>query len=307
MPNSIGEVVSRRSVLKFSGAAAALVSVAQYAPILVPTSPAKAAADLAEPDQLLRTLVRMRGSLDEQLAYVWLKGKRFAISNNQIKPMCGYSGLGITRYRPLDDGSYEFKLYELSYYTELETGQQLERLAMPFTENTVEVPLYRTGPGTHILLIENSETLRWDSTKTGGSDDSAAQLAPDASIYYDIQIQPAITAGNNVFIRSDSMTRMVPDDPDEKGLLYKEAITYRGNMRDIDESDTASVPSTMTFAIATSWRPWMQMGALPGHTTTDGFGGKSLSVDGLPSDILQLTEQHHPDVLENPEKLLDGA
>ena len=296
--------ISRRGVLKTAGSLLPISFLGLVAPPSLISPAISKELDLTDPDALLRTQVRLRGSLDDRLVYVWLRGKRFALSNGEIKPICGYLGLAITRYRPLDDGSYEFKLYEVSFYTDLETGQPLKRLTMPFTGTTVDVPLYRTGPGTHVVKLENREQLRFDSGKTGRDDDLAAKIAPNASIDYDMKIHPAFSDGEEIWIRVDSFTRMSPDDPAVSGLVYKEAITYRGLRGDIEDTDDPAPPCTMSFAIATSWRPWMSMGDLPGHTITDGIGAKALKLSELPDDVLEFTERYHPDVLDDPAALL---
>ncbi len=46
------------------------------------------------------------------------------------------------------------------------------------------------------------------------------------------------------------------------------------------------------------------MGDLPGHTASNGFGGRVEAIADLPEDFLRYTAQRHPDVLEDPSSLL---
>ena len=50
----------------------------------------------------------------------------------------------------------------------------------------------------------------------------------------------------------------------------------------------------------------MDMGDTPGHTTSNGLGGKVASVDALPEDWIRFTRQVHPDVLADPAAALDA-
>lgn len=263
------------------------------------------AADFQSPADLLTSLVRMRGSLDERLVYVWLRGLRYTLVDGEALPLCAYLGGSITRYRRLADDMFEFLLYEVSYYTDIETGEMLQTLRMPYTGKEVEVPLYRTGPGRHVIMMANEEELEWSREKTT-SEELARQIAPDAKINYRFRVRPAITFGDTVWIRNDSFTRLTPTDPKQAPMFYKEAITYQARLADLAEPGTAQVHTDISFAIATAWRPWMQMAGVTGHTVTDGIGGKVLDLGDMPADFLRFTEQHHPDVLDDPAALLES-
>ena len=54
----------------------------------------------------------------------------------------------------------------------------------------------------------------------------------------------------------------------------------------------------------TSWRPWMEMGDIPGHTFSNGFGRRAASIEDLPADYREYVNRVHPDVLRDPAALL---
>jgi len=126
-------------------------------------APAGGGPDLSSPEDLLAASVRMRGTLDERLAFIWMRGTRYTLVDGMATPLCGYLGGSITRYRQLADDAYEFLLYEISYYTDLQSGEVLDTLRMPHVDRDVDVPLYRTGPGRHVIMMSNEEELEWSS------------------------------------------------------------------------------------------------------------------------------------------------
>lgn len=290
--------VSRRQLLGGLGLASVGLGIA---PDPGAASPA-AELGLDSPEALLAASVRMRGSLDQRLAFIWMRGTRFTLIDGVATPLCGYLGGSITRYRQLAADAYEFLLYEISYYTDLDTGEVLKTLRMPRADKVVDVPLYRTGPGRHVVMMSNEEELEWSSEKTT-SEALARQIAPDARVYYRFDLRPAVVFGDAVWVRSDSFTRLVPKDAGQAPIFYKESITYHASRRDLAAAGP-SVPASLSFAIATAWRPWMQMTGIDGHTITDGIGGKVLAIDAMPADFLRFTARHHPDVLEDPAALL---
>jgi hypothetical protein len=264
-----------------------------------------APAGFAAPAELLTKLVKMRGSLDGRLVFIWLRGLRYTLVNGEAAPLCSYLGGSITRYRRLADDMFEFLLYEVSYYTDIETGEVLETLRMPYTDKDVSVPLYRTGPGRHVIMMANEEELDWSKERTT-TEELAKQIAPDAKVFYRLNVRPAVTFGGRVWIRNDSFTRLVPNDPAQPGMFYKEAITYQADRADLEKPGAAQVDATLSFAIATAWRPWMQMAGVDGHTVTDGVGGKVLDILEMPGDFVRFTKRHHPDVLDDPAALLES-
>ena len=293
---------TRRQVLK--GLALTSFGLAGYRPGQATGSTAADILDLGTPARLMRALVRMRGSLDERIAFIWLRGIRYTLVDGEALPLCAYLGGSITRYRRLADDMYEFLIYEISYYTDIESGEILNTLRMPYTDREVAVPLYRSGPGRHVIMMANDEELEWSRESTT-SEELAKQIAPDAKIFYSFRVRPSLAFGSNVWIRSDSFTRVAPYDPSEKVMFYKESITYQARESDLAEPDAPQVDATISFAIATAWRPWMEMGDIDGHTVADGFGGKVFDIGDMPEDFVRFTAAHHPDVMDDPDALLN--
>ncbi len=293
--------ISRRHML--GGLALASFGVGRLAHGAVDAVRAPATVYFDSPGSVMTALVKMRGHLEGKPTFIWLRGVQYTLIDGEAVPMCGYLGGAITRYRRLGDDTFEFVMYEISYYTDLETGKQLETVRMPVTGREVAVPLYRTGPGQHVIMMENEEELYWSKELTTSAE-VARQLAPDARIHYRFNVRQPDVFRDSAWIRNDSFTRMIPDDPDQPGLFYKEAITYQASLAQLADPDAPQVDTSMSFAIATAWRPWMQMQGINGHTMTDGVGGKVFDIHDMPDDFVALTAQLHPDVLENPVALL---
>ena len=303
MPGCTSAALSRRLLLR--GLALSSFGMATWPSDAAARAADPAGVDLQSPAGLLTSLVRMRGSLDESLVYIWLRGLRYTLVDGEARPLCGYLGGSITRYRRLGDDMFEFVLYEVSYYTDLDFGNVLETLRMPYTGREVAVPLYRTGPGRHVIMMANEEELEWNREKTT-SEELARQIAPDAKVYYQFNVRPAVTFNDRVWIRNDSFTRLVPKDSKQASMFYKEAITYQAQLADLARPDAVQVDTNISFAIATAWRPWMQMTGVDGHTVTDGIGGKVLDIRDMPEDFVRFTAEYHPDVLDDPAALLNS-
>lgn len=75
-----------------------LAGAALIGPGMLPLK-ASSALDLSSDRDLLRALVKMRGSLDSTLVIGWLRAKRFAASQGRIEPLCGFLAAVFSRLR----------------------------------------------------------------------------------------------------------------------------------------------------------------------------------------------------------------
>jgi hypothetical protein len=98
---------------------------------------------------------------------------------------------------------------------------------------------------------------------------------------------------------------VTPRDPAGARVFYREWTQWHGPASLALDPKRSSAPCEYSYAALTSWRPWMEMGSVPGHTAENGRGAKIESLDRLPDSIRRLTERTHPDVLEHPDRVMD--
>jgi hypothetical protein len=296
--------MSRRTALGAAGASVLAGAAAARSEIGTRTAQGRRQRlDLAKPDQLLTALAKLRGSLDDRLVLIWMRGRKVAWVQGEMRPMCGMLHVSITRWRRVAADAFEMRLYELSYYTDIETGEWRDRLQMPFTGVHVSNPLYRTGPGKHIVRTANVEEMSWSKANTT-SEALARQIAPDGKIHYEMKLRPAAVHGDEVWLTTDALTCLVPNDPSERPWFYKEVISTRGSRQALEDPGDPSPAAQFAFSLAMGFRPWMQMGELQGFTIEDAVGGKCWQFEQLPRDIVELTRRHHRDVLADPARWL---
>lgn len=258
--------------------------------------------DLNSDPDLLRALMKMRGSLDSELVIGWLRAKRFAVSRGRVEPLCGLIATTFSRFRQVSADLFEAVALEITHYTDFDTGEILDELVMPFSKRTVAVPAYRFGPARtrFAVQLDEKESFAPQAGTTEGD------FAPAGTVSMTKSIRSEALRHGELFLRHEEHGRVYPNDSDVPTMFYKESTIWSALAADVIDEATPRVNAQVSYSAMTSWRPWMQMGDLPGHTASNGFGGRVDGIADLPEDFLRYTEARHPDVLEDPEALLDA-
>lgn len=261
--------------------------------------------DAADPASVLRTVSRMRGSLDDgRIAMGWLKGQRFGVVDGEITPLMGMVTGTFARYSTLPDGLIQTHSFELAFYTDFNTGEVLEELTIPYTGKTVKVPRLLLGPAKGVTRPVFHEVVEMGGDEETLDEDSESAMRPSGSTRFERWMGPVTNKDGHVWITQTSSAGLTPADPSAPKVVYSESVTSMGSDKDV-MSDMPSIPATLSYTGITTWRPWMQMGDHPGHTTSSGIGGKAFDIDDLPDDYRAMSEKYYPEAFGDPAAILD--
>lgn len=258
--------------------------------------------NLDQDADLLRALIKMRGSLGPELVIGWLQAKRFAVSGSRVEPLCGVLAATFYRFRQVSEELFEARALEVTYYTNYDTGELLETLVMPFSGRQVSVPTHRFGPTTTRFAVRLQE--KEDFEPAPGT--NQGQFAPAASVLMSKSIAVERIRNDELHLRHEEYGRVYPRDAQVPSQFYKESTIWMAPVSEVLDASRSSVATRVAYSAMTSWRPWMEMTDVPGFTTSNGFGGKASSLEDLPDDYLRFTAMRHPDVLKGPAAILDG-
>jgi hypothetical protein len=259
--------------------------------------------------ELVRAVRKMRSSTDGRLRSGWLEAKRFSYIDGEVKPLLILLAGTISNSRDNGDGTFDINVVELTYYLDVETGELLDTLEMPGTGKTVKVPLYRSGPAA-VTVSAKSEISELATGKEGVVNDDGKEapsvFAPKGDVKLERSVGPAVIDGNTVWIQTEEYGRVFPTDPKDARVFYKESAIWQGELDELVDPKVHAASAKLSYSAASSWRPWMEMGDIKGHTMSSGIGATCNSLAEMPEKWLRLTRLHHPDILENPEGVLRG-
>jgi hypothetical protein len=244
----------------------------------------------AETQTNLRRFIKMRGALDGRLVIGCVTGRYSGVVDGQITPLFSVVSAVFSLYRPRNEG-FEVASLEQAYYTDLQTGQVLDHWKNPYTNEPVAVPIYSESPS----LVFLGPDLAFHSPKPPGPGVHVAHTARGPE-----------TVGNDiVFVEQVSVT--VAAAKGGQPFTYRDNTVLRAPASAVDRPDTPSTPSQTTFDAVVSWRPWLNMGARPGHMEALGYGTFGVSPSSLPPAWLTATSRARPILLTHPEHLLETA
>jgi hypothetical protein len=282
-------MLDRRSMLRLMGGTATCAAGMGAAGI--GGALAAPGLNLSRDDDFLTAAVKLRGSTDDRLCIGWVIGTRYAVIDHVAIPIMGILAGTFSQYRKISEDAYSAKSLEVAYFTDLKTGSLLETWENPVTGKVVEVPQIRMGPASLLVSAQGLTVER------------AAEAVVDMELRH--RFNPAVIRGNDVWVTEVINVDATPSRPGAEHFVYNEMTTYHGLMSDLEDPGQATVPTQVSFHGLVTWRPWMGFGDMPGHTTAHGTGARAGRVEDLPKYYLELTERHHPDVLDDPLGLLE--
>lgn len=252
------------------------------------------AAPASMPDRLT-TMMRMRGSVDGALVAGWLDAERSTVIDGEIVPFCRILAATVSRFRMMGD-ECEATTVEVAYYLDPETGRVLESFRFPGAAEAVPVPLYRAGPAKIRFAVDVDY---WEENEPTAKGAASTAFAPRSSVHLQRSIGAPKVHEGSVYMRSNEYGRVYPVRGAPPTIFYREWMVWRADEADV-MGDAPGIPADFMYSALSSWRPWMKMGSIKGHTAENGRGMKVASPAGFPEELQALIREKDPDVLTDP-------
>lgn len=284
---------SRRSIL---GAATATAVMAGGTAAL--GAPSSADMNLT-PAQRLETYIRLRSDTSGRTTFGWLDAVRSTMIDGEITPFCRMLAASVNQARRLTPELYELKTFEICFYLDVDTGALLGKFVMPGGREQVQVPIYRGGPA----AVRFSPLLDEWEVSDGAAGGASSGMAPKGRVHMQRSIGDLRQFGQEGYIRADEFGRVYVGEGAPPSVFYREWTIWSAPMAAIRSAAT-SIPSHLSYNAASSWRPWMKMGAVKGNTLENGFGQRAQTPADFPEPLKALLRIHQKNILDNPESVL---
>ncbi len=246
--------------------------------------------DLANRQDRLTAIAKMRGSTDGRLSIGFVIGTRYAVPEHNAIPMLGILAATFSQYRRVDADNFEARSIEVAFFTDLASGRLLETWKNPVTGKVVDVPQTRIGPS---LIRMTADGLV--VPQPGGG--------PSGFTLTHRFLEPLVV-GDDVWITEDIRAQ---GGPAEQPFVYNELSTYHARKSELDDPAVAAAATRVDYQSLITYRPWMGFEDAPGHTIARGAGARVAGVESLPGYYLELARRYHADVIDDPLGVLASA
>ncbi|MET0238326.1 MAG: DUF1838 family protein [Sphingobium sp.] len=245
--------------------------------------------DPANPDDARLIYRKLRYRTDSGLLFSWIKGPYMAAIAGDLIPMYAINLGSFQRVTQHADGSFDLVDLEISFRTDVDTGERLSSFRNPVTGETVPVVARPQGPNRLHVSRENEIQI---SDLPGGPHFD--------HVHY--PVRPFIS-GRDMVIRDRSHARVTAADG---GIsMLNEVSTISAPAAIVLDPATTSVETRVQSNDVRSWPAWLNMGDRPGHLALFGNGGKVKRFEDLPGDWLQMLKEVFPAIAADPIAALD--
>ncbi|MDX2145773.1 MAG: DUF1838 family protein [Rhodospirillaceae bacterium] len=292
-------LVDRRGMFQWGAGALALASSAPRATMAA----GGRSLDLNDPREHLMVYLKLNASTRPgDKTFLRYSGVTFgAITGTEIKPLYGMEGVVALKVFEPDGEVARMTFNEVGIFTDLATGEVIDRWANPYLERTVDVWHLRNGP-TSLSINPRQEQGEggFRLMRTHGNQPKGFYL-------------PMTIQGDNLVVAVDVQARRPnPLDPavwklESTGpLVYSEHNTFRAKLADIVNPDLPAVDMFAAWHSHKQWRPWMLMGQQPGYIYNHLIVSKIASWTEAPKPVVKYAEKHFPDYMTAPAQWTKG-
>ncbi len=243
-----------------------------------------ASLSINTPEENLRSVIRMTGSLDPVDTPWWYNGTMYAIvGEEQPIPIMKFEGMEIYWMRKISDAEYELTGNTVTFFRDIETHAFLETWQNPFTGKTVEVKDAVQGGGKGRGFSYATNGIRPMSFK-----DKIASSPLQLEWSY---------ARDTLWMHNQTV--YPPGMPPPRAQRQ----TMFAPINDFVDDSVRSLPSVFSSTVFMPWLKWMDMGERPGHVVWHASGAKLRSLDDLPAEYRARAESEYGDRMSaNPDK-----
>jgi hypothetical protein len=249
-----------------------------------------AAAEQGDLDPI--TLQRkLRYRTDSGLVFWWLRGIKYAQEGTKLTPLFTNHTGTIQRVRQRDDGGFDVTLIEVTLQTAVDSDTPLTSWTNPLTGEQIPIQARPLGPTTISYRPDNSRVL---PKELGG-----ARLESESHEH-----DPVIV-GDDVFAAQVVKAKVFRPER-ESPYVVNDLSHHHGSLAELRDPTVTMAHATVSFAEATGWQSWMNMGERPGTLTSRTFGAKVGAFEAMPAVWRAALERMAPEIAADPVAALDA-
>ena len=210
--------------------------------------------------------------------------------DRRLEPLFGYEGFGMTRTFQVGEYAWQKLHKEVSYYTDLKTGEVMDTWRNPMLDETVKV----------VHVHNDVVNSNWAPTYGFGVGPQKVEF-PFVFPWLVMGDNAVVDFGVNTSHKAVLQPDKWPRESHGEITQVLEAIQIHTRISDLIDPKQTAVQATGSWQRISPWLPWMLMGRRPGHLFYKTVTRRMPEgVEALPAPIREYTEAHYPDYFTAP-------
>lgn len=235
-----------------------------------------AALDFTDPLTVLRTHVKMVGSLGREVVVSFMRLNLYGdLGEGNFVPFFTMNNILVDYWEPREDNQHEMRKYEVGFYTKFDSYEPLEHFDNPVTGQRVPIHHFRLGPVPRVYT-------------------------PDGVIAmgYNPKLLPIEVIGERVFLATQSIESVADTFRPGQTNYVNSFMTLSALLADVANPKLLSAPVHLQLQNKNRWQAWMGMGDRPGGTVARGFGSKIAGLEALPPAVAEGARRFVPEIFD---------
>lgn len=258
--------------------------------------------DLSDPSANVLAMAKLTGTLQPGAhKHGWYTGVLLGVTPGEaVRELVGVCGMSSQRLQPVpEQGGYRLLQKECGFFTDLETGEVLDRWLNPYLNEVVE-PFHIANPAVNRWILPSVKEERFY--------DRVAGTTPEERPF----VLPWKRAGDRLFL--EQRTHFWANNPLDPKVWKRESsgeriqvsdmMSYNASWSEVSNPDTPSADYSGHWVHVRPWQPWMLMGDRAGHCLYSAMTGSAKKIEEIPENILRLVKERLPAFLLPPDQIL---
>ena len=216
--------------------------------------------DLSDPIASTKAYVKLLGIIEGGMVHYSLEGKIYSMLPKGPKPFIGFQTILKGVWRPLQDNAYSYRLFEVGFFADLETGAPIKKFLNPITSVENDLITIKGGPYDSII---KPKTYSWI-------------VSGD-----DVWIEESKSL-NGYFGSSEKLDNNDKDASVEE-IAFSNRI-YRGKLSELNDL-AATASCQMHNNYISPWYPFFKMDNIEGKMYWQAVGTKIDSFSEVPKKM----------------------
>jgi hypothetical protein len=261
-------------------------------------APSAGVVDLHTPEGTVTALAKLSATLDpDGHKHGWYTGVMMAVVPGEaVRELVGVFGMSTQRLLHVPErGGFQLLQKECGFFTDLKTGEILERWHNPYIDETVEpFPIANPAVNRWILPVVRRERFYENVEETVMED--VPFVLPWERVANRVLLEQRI----HFWARNPLDPAVWKRESSGTEIQVSDMLSYHARWDELADPNKLTAEYSGHWVHVRPWQPWMLMGNHPGHVLYSAMTCSAPTLADVPDRILSVVRERLPEFLEPP-------